>query len=225
LINTGKFFRKTVRMFENLDGWCTTRQPIYLKQVAKIIDVPESTTKKLCEFRALERKCKKRTNINRKLSCSYYFRCQNEKAPMRWKFRLFIDKVVILRTTLIPDLHVTVEISRNYGETASQKYLNLVWHLIGTIFAVTLVVCWQWVARWIGRVLSVSNYLFIDLVTLLYDGTYTLKTELHCSLLVFVTGNCGWWFYLYAENYANRHFKIETLASLKQAGLYMRLMK
>ena len=52
---------------------------------------------------------------------------------------VILDKVAHLRATLIPD-DVHVEVTRNYGETASHKVSELLLHLIGSIIAVTLVV-------------------------------------------------------------------------------------
>ncbi len=86
---------------------------------------------------------------------------------------VIIDKVEHLRKNLIPD-DVHVEITRNYGETASDKVSELLWHL-------------DWIhlcsnsrgdagygmARGIGRVFIRSNYVCLDLVELLYDGLYS----------------------------------------------------
>ena len=52
---------------------------------------------------------------------------------------IIIERVDHLRKTLIPD-DVYVEVTRNYGETASHKVSELLLHLIGSIIAVTLVV-------------------------------------------------------------------------------------
>src|SRR5690606_10780035 len=52
---------------------------------------------------------------------------------------VILTKVDHLKKTLIPtDVHV--EVTRNYGETASQKVSELLMHLMGAIVAVTFVV-------------------------------------------------------------------------------------
>ena len=47
---------------------------------------------------------------------------------------VILDRVEHLRGDLIPD-DVQVEVTRNYGETASQKVSELLLHLFGAIIA------------------------------------------------------------------------------------------
>jgi multidrug efflux pump subunit AcrB len=54
-----------------------------------------------------------------------------------------LDRVTQLKKTLIPD-DVHVEVTRNYGETASDKVGELLLHLGIAIIAVTFLVIWRW---------------------------------------------------------------------------------
>ncbi len=122
----------------------------------------------------------------------------------------------IYERTLIPD-DVHVEVTRNYGETASQKVSELLLHLIGAIFAVTLVV--MLAMGWRGGLVVFLSVPITFALTLLsyYMLDYTLN-RITLFALVFVTGIVVDDSIIIAEN-MHRHFKMKRLP-FKQAALY-----
>jgi len=129
---------------------------------------------------------------------------------------IIIDKVDYLRTTLIPD-DVHVEVTRNYGETASHKVSELLLHLIGSIIAVTIVV--MLAMGWRGGLVVFLSVPITFALTLLsyYMLDYTLN-RITLFALVFVTGIVVDDSIIIAEN-MHRHFKMKRLP-FKQAALY-----
>jgi multidrug efflux pump subunit AcrB len=127
-----------------------------------------------------------------------------------------LAKVEHLRLNLIPD-DVHVEVTRNYGETASQKVSELLLHLLGAIFAVTLVV--MLAMGWRGGLVVFLSVPITFALTLLsyYILDYTLN-RITLFALVFVTGIVVDDSIIIAEN-MHRHFKMKRLP-FKQAALY-----
>ena len=133
---------------------------------------------------------------------------------------VILDKVDHLRTNLIPD-DVHVEITRNYGETASQKVSELLMHLIGAIFAVTIVV--MLAMGWRGGLVVFLSVPITFALTLLsyYLLDYTLN-RITLFALVFVTGIVVDDSIIIAEN-MHRHFKMKRFHLNKR--LFMLSMK
>ena len=129
---------------------------------------------------------------------------------------VILSKVEHLKKTLIPD-DVHVEVTRNYGETASQKVSELLMHLIGAILAVTLVV--MLAMGWRGGLVVFLSVPITFALTLLsyYMLDYTLN-RITLFALVFVTGIVVDDSIIIAEN-MHRHFKMKRLP-FKQAALY-----
>jgi len=129
---------------------------------------------------------------------------------------IILDKVEHLKLDLIPD-EVHVEVSRNYGETASQKVSELLMYLIGAILAVTLVV--MLAMGWRGGLVVFLSVPITFALTLLsyYMLDYTLN-RITLFALVFVTGIVVDDSIIIAEN-MHRHFKMKRLP-FKQAALY-----
>ncbi|MDC9722098.1 MAG: efflux RND transporter permease subunit, partial [Urechidicola sp.] len=129
---------------------------------------------------------------------------------------VILDKVEHLKKTLIPD-DVHVEVTRNYGETASQKVSELLMHLVGAILAVTLVV--MLAMGWRGGLVVFLSVPITFALTLLsyYMLDYTLN-RITLFALVFVTGIVVDDSIIIAEN-MHRHFKMKRLP-FKQAALY-----
>ncbi|WP_439182471.1 efflux RND transporter permease subunit [Carboxylicivirga taeanensis] len=118
------------------------------------------------------------------------------------------DKIEILREELLP-ADIQVEVTRNYGETASDKVGELLMHLLGAIIAVTLVVMlamgWRgglvvFISVPITFALTMFSYYFLD---------YTLN-RITLFALVFVTGIVVDDSIIIAEN-MHRHFKMRQL--------------
>ena len=127
-----------------------------------------------------------------------------------------LSKVDDLRATLIPD-EVHIEVTRNYGETASQKVSELLLHLMGAIIAVTFVV--MLAMGWRGGLVVFLSVPITFALTLLsyYLLDYTLN-RITLFALVFVTGIVVDDSIIIAEN-MHRHFKMNRLP-FKQAAIY-----
>ncbi|APZ45349.1 multidrug transporter AcrB [Polaribacter reichenbachii] len=213
LVNTGKFLA-SVTDVENLVVGVQQNQPIYLKQIAKIVDGPEIPQNyvSLGFGKASEKSAEYKSEYP-----AVTISVAKRKGADAMKIaEVILDKVDHLRTTLIPD-DVHVEVTRNYGETASHKVSELLLHLIGSIFAVTLVV--MLAMGWRGGLVVFLSVPITFALTLLsyYMLDYTLN-RITLFALVFVTGIVVDDSIIIAEN-MHRHFKMKRLP-FKQAALY-----
>lgn len=127
-----------------------------------------------------------------------------------------LERVELLKQNTIPS-DVKVEVTRNYGETASDKVSELMLHLIGAIIAVTLVV--MLAMGWRGGLVVFLSVPITFALTLLsyYLLDYTLN-RITLFALVFVTGIVVDDSIIIAEN-MHRHFKMRKLP-FKEAALY-----
>lgn len=136
MVTTGKFL-ETVEDVENLVIGVQQNRPIYLKQIASIQDGPELPKNYVSlGFGQASEKAKDFKSEYPAVTISV---AKRKGADAMKISDVIIDKVDHLRKHLIPD-DVHVEVTRNYGETASQKVSELLMHLIGAIIAVTFVV-------------------------------------------------------------------------------------
>ena len=212
LVKTGDFL-KTSDDIANLIIGVKNGSPIYLKQVAKIIDGPqlpvnyvafgygkesEQLSQHPSEYSAVTISVAKRRGAD----------------AMRVADQV-MEKIAFLEKELIPS-DVNIEVTRNYGETASDKVSELLMHLIGAIIAVTIVVMlamgWRgglvvFLSVPITFALTLFSYYFLD---------YTLN-RITLFALVFVTGIVVDDSIIIAEN-MHRHFKMKK-GSLMQAAL------
>ena len=136
VINTGKFLQ-SVTDVENLVVGVQQNQPIYLKQIASIIDGPEIPQNYVSL--GFGKGSVKSDDYKSEYPAVTISVAKRKGSDAMKIAAIIIDRVDHLRKTLIPD-DVHVEITRNYGETASHKVSELLLHLIGSIIAVTLVV-------------------------------------------------------------------------------------
>ena len=213
LVNTGKFL-ETAKDVENLVVGVLQNKPIYLKQIAKIIDGPE-ISQKYVSFGYGNASEKNQTYKSEYPAVTISIAKRKGADAMKIA-EIVLSKVERLRTTLIPD-DVHVEITRNYGETASHKVSELLLHLIGSIIAVTLVV--MLAMGWRGGLVVFLSVPITFALTLLsyYMLDYTLN-RITLFALVFVTGIVVDDSIIIAEN-MHRHFKMKRLP-FKQAALY-----
>ncbi|SDI51799.1 efflux RND transporter permease subunit [Winogradskyella thalassocola] len=213
LVNTGKFLA-SVTDVENLVVGVQQNQPIYLKQVAKIIDGPEVPQNYVSL--GFGKGGEKSAEYKSEYPAVTISVAKRKGADAMKIAEVIIDKVDHLRSTLIPD-DVHVEITRNYGETASHKVSELLLHLIGSIFAVTIVV--MLAMGWRGGLVVFLSVPITFALTLLsyYMMDYTLN-RITLFALVFVTGIVVDDSIIIAEN-MHRHFKMKRLP-FKQAALY-----
>ncbi|WP_452226182.1 efflux RND transporter permease subunit [Lacinutrix cladophorae] len=213
LVNTGQFL-ETVTDVENLVVGVQQNQPIYLKQVATIVDGPEIPQNYVSL--GFGKGAEKSAEYKSEYPAVTISVAKRKGADAMKIAEVIIDKVAHLRSTLIPD-DVHVEITRNYGETASHKVSELLLHLIGSIFAVTLVV--MLAMGWRGGLVVFLSVPITFALTLLsyYMLDYTLN-RITLFALVFVTGIVVDDSIIIAEN-MHRHFKMKRLP-FKQAALY-----
>ncbi|WP_242204360.1 efflux RND transporter permease subunit [Aestuariivivens insulae] len=213
IVNTGKFL-ETLTDVENLVVGTQQNQPIYLKQVAQVIDGPEVPQNYVSlGFGQASDKAPQYQSEYPAVTISV---AKRKGADAMKIADVIIDKVEHLRKTLIPD-DVHVETTRNYGETASHKVSELLLHLIGSIIAVTFVV--MLAMGWRGGLVVFLSVPITFALTLLsyYMLDYTLN-RITLFALVFVTGIVVDDSIIIAEN-MHRHFKMKRLP-FKQAALY-----
>ncbi len=124
LVNTGDFL-SSVEDVENLVVGIQQGQPIYLKQIATILDGPEISK----DYVALGfgQASAKSSEYNGEYPAVTISVAKRKGADAMKISSVILDKVEHLKTTLIPD-DVHVEVTRNYGETASQKVSELLLH-------------------------------------------------------------------------------------------------
>ncbi|MBD3724519.1 MAG: efflux RND transporter permease subunit, partial [Flavobacteriaceae bacterium] len=213
LVTTGKFLANTEDV-ENLVVGVNKNMPVYLKQVATIQDGPQ-TSKNYVSFGY------GKANENFKAYSSEYPAVTISVAKVKGADAMKISEKILthveeLKKNLIPtDVHV--EITRNYGETASHKVGELLLHLGVAILAVTILV--MLAMGWRGGLVVFFSVPLTFALTLFsyYMLGYTLN-RITLFALVFVVGIVVDDSIIIAEN-MHRHFKMKRLP-FKQAAIY-----
>ncbi len=213
LVTTGKFLENTEDV-ENLVVGVNKNMPVYLKQVATIKDGPQ-TPKNYVSFGY------GKANENFKAHNSEYPAVTISVAKVKGADAMKISEKILthveeLKKNLIPsDVHV--EITRNYGETASHKVGELLLHLGVAILAVTILV--MLAMGWRGGLVVFFSVPLTFALTLFsyYMLGYTLN-RITLFALVFVVGIVVDDSIIIAEN-MHRHFKMKRLP-FKQAAIY-----
>ena len=213
LLTTGQFL-SSAEDVENLVVGTSQNMPVYLKQVAKIEDGAQSPANYVSFGYG-------NANENgRKFKSEYpavTLSVSKVKGADAMKIsEQILDKVNELKKTLIPnDVHV--EITRNYGETASHKVSELLMHLGVAILAVTILV--MLAMGWRGGLVVFFSVPLTFALTLFsyYMLGYTLN-RITLFALVFVVGIVVDDSIIIAEN-MHRHFHMKKLP-FKQAAIY-----
>ena len=213
LITTGKFL-ETTEDVGNLVVGVNKNFPVYLKQVASIKDGPESPSSYVSFGFG-------QTNEGFKNNKSEYPAVTISVSKVKGADAMKIsDKILehidTLKETLIPsDVHV--DVTRNYGETASDKVGELLLHLGVAILAVTVLV--MLAMGWRGGLVVFFSVPLTFALTLFayYMLGYTLN-RITLFALVFVVGIVVDDSIIIAEN-MHRHFKMKRLP-FKQAAIY-----
>jgi multidrug efflux pump subunit AcrB len=213
LITTGKFLTN-VEDVENLVVGVNKNMPVYLKQIANIQDGP-STPKSYVSFGYGQ------SNEQFGENSSEYDAVTISVAKVKGADAMKISEKILdhiehLKQNLIPD-DVHVEVSRNYGETASHKVGELLLHLGVAILAVTLLV--MLAMGWRGGLVVFFSVPLTFALTLFsyYMLDYTLN-RITLFALVFVVGIVVDDSIIIAEN-MHRHFKMKRLP-FKQAAIF-----
>ncbi|NHN26285.1 efflux RND transporter permease subunit [Flavobacterium jejuense] len=213
LVTTGKFLT-TSEDVENLVIGVNQNRPVYLKQVANIQDGPQ-TPKNYVSF-GYGKANEKFTNYKSEYPAVTISVAKVKGADAMQIADKILTKVEGLKKNLIPtDVHV--EVSRNYGETASHKVGELLMHLGVAILAVTVLV--MLAMGWRGGLVVFFSVPLTFALTLFsyYLLGYTLN-RITLFALVFVVGIVVDDSIIIAEN-MHRHFKMKRLP-FKQAAIY-----
>ncbi|TXB63989.1 efflux RND transporter permease subunit [Vicingus serpentipes] len=220
LVETGKFL-KNADDLENLVVGIVNQAPIYLKQIAKVIDGPEIPTEYVT-FGLSEQQAEKIEGSTKEFPAVTISVAKRKGADAMQIADKVIDKVEKLKTDLIPsDVHV--EVTRNYGETASHKVGELILHLATAILSVAIIVMLSMGWRG-GLVVFLSVPITFSLTLFVYYVFgYTLN-RITLFALVFVTGIVVDDSIIIAEN-MHRHFKMKkkpfmqaAIASINEVG-------
>ena len=213
LVTTGKFLA-TSEDVENLVVGVNNNMPVYLKQVASIQDGPQSP-KNYVSF-GYGKANEKFSKFNSEYPAVTISVAKVKGADAMQISEKIITKVESLKQNLIPE-DVHVEVTRNYGETASHKVGELLLHLGVAIIAVTVLV--MLAMGWRGGLVVFFSVPLTFALTLFsyYLLGYTLN-RITLFALVFVVGIVVDDSIIIAEN-MHRHFKMKRLP-FKQAAIY-----
>lgn len=213
LVTTGQFLA-TSEDVENLVVGVNKNLPVYLKQVATVQDGP-SSARSYVSFGYGKANAKFKNAKSEYPAVTISVGKVKGADAMKISAKI-IEKVELLKKNLIPnDVHV--EITRNYGETASDKVGELLLHLGIAILAVTFLV--MLAMGWRGGLVVFFSVPLTFALTLFayYLLGYTLN-RITLFALVFVVGIVVDDSIIIAEN-MHRHFKMKRLP-FKQAAIY-----
>lgn len=213
-VQTGNFF-SDVEEVKSLIVGTNDNQPVYLYQIAEVEDGAE-VPKQYVSFGYGAASGDKKAGMPDDYSAVTISIAKKKGADAMKLAEVVIDKVEHLKKDVITnDIHV--DVTRNYGETASHKVSELLFHLSIAIIVVTLFV--MLAMGWRGGLvvfLSVPVTFALTLFAYYFLG-YTLN-RITLFALVFVTGIVVDDSIVIAEN-MHRHFKMKKLPPL-QAALY-----
>ncbi|MDY3452425.1 efflux RND transporter permease subunit [Riemerella anatipestifer] len=213
LLTTGQFLTSKEDV-ENLVVGTSQNMPVYLKQIAKVEDGASSPANYVSMgFGQHTEKGQKNPSEYPAITLSV----SKVKGADAMKIsEQILEKVEHLKKNLIPaDVHV--EVTRNYGETASHKVSELLMHLGVAILAVTILVMLAMGLRG-GLVVFLSVPLTFALTLFSYYVLgYTLN-RITLFALVFVVGIVVDDSIIIAEN-MHRHFHMRKLP-FKEAAIY-----
>ena len=213
-VETGNFLT-TADDVANLVVGVNQQQPVYLKQIAKVEDGPEAANQYVL-FGYGKADTSKANAFKSNYPAVTLSIAKKKGADAMKLAEQILTKVNHLKTELIPaDVHLTV--SRNYGETASAKVSELLFHLFIAIVVVTLFV--MLAMGWRGGLVVFLSVPVTFALTLFsyYMMDYTLN-RITLFALVFITGIVVDDSIIIAEN-MHRHFKMKKLPPL-QAAIY-----
>ena len=213
-VQTGNFFSNVEEVKNTIVG-VNNGHPVYLYQIATIEDGPEvPNTYVTFGYGSAD------TLIHSQYPDEYaavtISIAKKKGADAMTLADVIIDRVDHMKRDLITD-DLNVEVTRNYGLTASHKVSELLWHLTIAIVIVTLFV--MLAMGWRGGLvvfLSVPITFALTLFAYYFLG-YTLN-RITLFALVFVTGIVTDDSIIIAEN-MYRHFKMKKLPPM-QAALY-----
>lgn len=212
-VQTGNFLN-TADDVANLVIGMNANQPVYLKQVATITEGAENPNQ------YVQFGYGKADTLQNHFRSSYpavtLAIAKKKGADAMQLAEKITDKLDHLKKDLLP-ADVQVSVTRNYGETASEKVSELLLHLFIAIVAVTLFV--MLAMGWRGGLVVFLSVPVTFALTLFsyYFLHYTLN-RITLFALVFITGIVVDDSIIIAEN-MHRHFKMKRLP-FRQAAIY-----
>lgn len=216
LVETGEFLQKSEDV-ENLVVGVFGNNPVYLRDVAEIVDGPEEV-KDYVFFGMGAAGLKKIESSNGLAHAEFpavtISIAKRKGADAMNVAEQVLEKVEALKGVLIPgDIHISE--TRNYGKTASEKVTTLLEHLFGAVIAVTIVV--GIFLGWRGGLVIFASVPVTFGLTLFvyYLFGYTLN-RVTLFALIFVTGIVVDDSIIIAEN-IHRHFSMRKLPPLQTA--------
>lgn len=213
-VQTGNFLH-TADDVANLVVGFNQQTPVYLKQVAKVVDGPE-TPSQYAFFgygHADTAGVKQFRSDYPAITLSI---AKKKGADAMQLSEKILGKIQSLKKQLIPD-DVQLTVTRNYGETASEKVSELLFHLFIAIVVVTLFVMLAMGWRG-GLVVFLSVPVTFALTLFAYYFLHYTLNRITLFALVFITGIVVDDSIIIAEN-MHRHFKMKRLPFL-QAAIY-----
>ncbi len=213
-VETGNFLA-TADDVANLVVGVNQQQPVYLNQVAKVEEGPETSNQYVFFGYGKATSVKKKDYPTNYPAITISVAKKKGADAMKLSEEI-LNKITVLKKNLIPN-EVELTITRNYGETASDKVSELLFHLFISIIVVTLFV--MLAMGWKGGLVVFLSVPVTFALTLFsyYVMDYTLN-RITLFALVFITGIVVDDSIIIAEN-MHRHFKMKKLPPL-QAAIY-----
>ena len=213
-VQTGNFLY-TAEDVANLVVGSNAQQPVYLKQVAQIVEGPEMPSQYV-QFGFGKADTASQDVYHSSYPAVTLAIAKKKGADAMKLSEKILAKVDHLKKDLLPS-DVQVSVTRNYGKTASDKVSELLLHLFIAIVAVTLFV--MLAMGWRGGLVVFLSVPVTFALTLFsyYFLHYTLN-RITLFALVFITGIVVDDSIIIAEN-MHRHFKMKRLP-FKQAAIY-----
>lgn len=211
LVEAGQFLKSSEDV-SNLVIGVHNGQPVYLRQVAEIIDGPQEPVQYV-GF-GLGKMDSEQDSFPGEYPAVTISIAKRKGADAMRVSDEILKKVEFEKKNLIPS-DVQVSVTRNYGETASHKVSELLMHLMMAIVSVTVVMIlamgWRgglvvFLSVPVTFALTMFSYYFLD---------YTLN-RITLFALVFVTGIVVDDSIIIAEN-MHRHFKMKKLPFIQAA--------
>ena len=211
-VETGNFLNSSDDV-ANLVVGIDKQQPVYLRQIARVEEGPEIPSQYV--LFGYGKADTSKANAFKSNYPAITLSVSKKKGADAMKLsEKIISKVERLKKELIPN-DVQVTVSRNYGETASDKVSELLLHLFISIVVVTLFV--MLAMGWRGGLVVFLSVPVTFALTLFsyYFMDYTLN-RITLFALVFITGIVVDDSIIIAEN-MHRHFKMKKLPPLEAA--------
>lgn len=213
-VETGSFLTNADDV-ANLVIGSNNQQPVYLKQIAKVVEGPETPSHYVMFGYGRADTVKARAFKSSYPAITLSIAKKKGADAMKLSDQI-LGTVGHLKNNLLPN-DVQLTVTRNYGETASDKVSELLFHLFIAIVVVTVFV--MLAMGWRGGLVVFLSVPVTFALTLFsyYFLHYTLN-RITLFALVFITGIVVDDSIIIAEN-MHRHFKMKKLPPL-QAAIY-----